>query len=63
MRLPKDLQIDEQALGISLRGNDVVLWQASKSLAAAFDLLAAMPDDFMAGGRRDAPPQAREEGL
>jgi antitoxin VapB len=60
MRLPKVLQIDEQELGIPRRGNDVVLRQAPKSLAAAFDLLAAMPDDLMAEGRQDTPPQARE---
>lgn len=28
--------------------------------AAAFDLLAGLPDDFMQDGRNDTPPQVRE---
>jgi hypothetical protein len=29
-------------------------------LAKAFDALAALPEDFMAEGRQDEPPQERE---
>mgnify|MGYP001544717024 CR=1 FL=1 len=31
------------------------------SLTEAFELLAAMPDDFFAEGRVDEPPQVRED--
>jgi antitoxin VapB len=60
VRLPKDFQIDAREVEIFRRGDEIVLRRVPKSLAAAFDLLAAMPDDFMAEGRQDAPPQARE---
>jgi hypothetical protein len=29
-------------------------------LARAFELLASLPDDFLAEGRQDMPPQHRE---
>jgi predicted outer membrane lipoprotein len=39
----------------------VVLRRVPANLASAFDLLAAMPQDFMEDGRRDSLPQTREE--
>lgn len=60
VRLPKDFQIDAREVEIFRRGDEIVLRRVPKSLAAAFDLLAAMPEDFMVEGRRDSPPQARE---
>lgn len=42
------------------RGDEVVLRRVPKNLSAAFDLLTALPDDFMAEERTDAPPQSRE---
>jgi antitoxin VapB len=59
VRLPKDFQFDTREVEIFRRGDEVILRRVSKNLAAAFDLLAAMPDDFMADGRDDAPPQPR----
>ena len=41
-------------------GGEVVLRRIPANLAKAFELLAALPDDFMAEGRVDAPPQSRE---
>jgi antitoxin VapB len=60
VRLPKDLQFDTREVEIFRRGDEVILRRIPKNLAAAFELLAAMPDDFMADGRDDAPPQPRE---
>lgn len=60
VRLPKDFQIDTREVEIFRRGDEIVLRRVPKTLAAAFELLAAMPDDFMAEGRQDAPPQTRE---
>jgi antitoxin VapB len=44
---------------ISRRGREVVLQAPKRSLAQAFEALAAMPDDFMADGRQDQKPQNR----
>lgn len=60
VRLPKDLQFDEREVEIFRRGDEVVLRRVPRNLQAAFELLAALPDDFMAEGRQDAPPQPRE---
>jgi antitoxin VapB len=60
VRLPKDFQVNTREVEIFWRGEEIVLRCVPKNLAAAFDLLTALPDDFMAEGRQDAPPQARE---
>lgn len=60
VRLPKDLQFDTREVEIFRRGEEIVLRRVPKNLAVAFDLLAALPDDFMAEGRQDTPPQSRE---
>jgi antitoxin VapB len=60
VRLPKDFQFDVREVEILRRGDEVVLRRIPTSLAAAFDLLAGLPADFMAEGRIDTPPQIRE---
>ena len=60
VRLPKEFQFDVSQVEILRRGGDVVLRRIPSNLAAAFDLLAALPDDFMRDGRNDTPPQVRE---
>ena len=60
VRLPKEFQFDVSQVEILRRGDDVVLRRIPTNLGAAFDLLAALPDDFMAEGRNDVPPQVRE---
>ena len=60
VRLPKDLQFDEREVEIFRRGDEVVLRRVPRNLKAAYDLLTSLPDDFMADGRQDAPPQRRE---
>jgi antitoxin VapB len=42
------------------QGNDIVLRERPASAVAIFDALVSMPDDFMADGRSDSPPQERE---
>ena len=42
------------------RGDEVVLRRIPANLTAAFDLLAGLPEDFMAEGRDDTLPQVRE---
>lgn len=60
VRLPKDLQFDTREVEIFRRGEEIVLRRVPKNLATAFELLAALPDDFMAEGRQDTLPQPRE---
>ncbi len=60
VRLPKDFQFNVSEVEIFRRGDEVVLRQVPDSLAVAFELLASLPEDFMAEGRQDAPPQPRE---
>ena len=60
VRLPKDFQFNVSEVEIFRRGDEVVLRQVPDSLAVAFELLASLPEDFMAECRQDAPPQPRE---
>lgn len=60
VRLPKDFQFDVSEVEILRRGDEVVLRRVPANLAAAFRLLAALPEDFMAQGRVDTPAQRRE---
>lgn len=60
VRLPKDFQFDVREVEILRRGDEVILRRVPDNLAAAFDLLASLPEDFMAEGRSDTPPQERE---
>jgi antitoxin VapB len=59
VRLPKDFQFNVSEVEIFRRGDEVVLRKVPDNLAAAFELLASLPGDFMAEGRQDAPPQPR----
>jgi len=60
VRLPKDFQFDVNEVEILRRGDEVVLRRVPANLAPAFRLLASLPEDFMAEGRVDPPPQPRE---
>ena len=60
VRLPKEFRFDVDQVEIFRRGDEVVLRPVSSNAAAIFDALAALPDDFMADGRDDMPPQERE---
>ncbi|WGS88249.1 hypothetical protein [Methylomonas sp. UP202] len=42
------------------RGDEIVLRETPINAAAIFDALSAFPEDFMAEGRDDSQPQARE---
>lgn len=60
VRLPKEFRFDTDQVEIFRQGNDIVLRQVLINAAAVFDLLSSLPDDFMAEGRQDTPPQERE---
>jgi antitoxin VapB len=60
VRLPKAFRLNADRVEIFRRGDEIVLREQPVNAAAIFDLLAELPDDFMADGRDDAPPQSRE---
>jgi len=61
VRLPKEFSVRSKKLEIFRRGNDIVLREPASGLARAFEVLTDLPDDFFADGRKDGPPQRREE--
>jgi antitoxin VapB len=61
VRLPKEFQFDAKEVEIYRRGEKVILRKKSNDLGRAYELLTRLPDDFMADGRKDIPPQQRED--
>ncbi len=60
VRLPKEFRFDVDEVEILRQGDDVILRVPQRSATVIFDALAALPEDFLAEGREDAPPQERE---
>jgi antitoxin VapB len=60
VQLPDGFQFDADEVEILRRGDEVILRKQRTTLGEAFDLLAAMPDDYFAEGRQDPPPEDRE---
>jgi antitoxin VapB len=60
VRLPKEFSVNSKELEMFRRGDEIVLREPTQGLARAFELLGDLPDDFLAEGRRDSPPQTRE---
>ena len=60
IRLPKEFRFDAAEVEIFRRGDEVILRRKSGNLVRAYELLTYLADDFMEGGRQDAPPQQRE---
>jgi antitoxin VapB len=61
VRLPKDFRLSSAEVEIFRRGDEIVLRETPRGMARAFELLAGLPDDFMADGRQDHPPQKRDD--
>ncbi|MCF8083658.1 MAG: type II toxin-antitoxin system VapB family antitoxin [Deltaproteobacteria bacterium] len=60
VRLPKEFSVRSNVLEIFRRGDEIVLREPDEGLSRAFELLTRLPDDFLADGRKDEPPQQRE---
>lgn len=58
VRLPKAFQFDVDEVEILRRGDEVILRKPHRDLSAAFELLAALPEDCFPDGRDDPPPLA-----
>lgn len=59
VRIPKEFQFEESEVEIFRRGEEIILRRRVDTLGDVLDIFAAFPDDFMAEGRQDAPPQQR----
>lgn len=60
VRLPKEFRFDANQVEIFRRGDEIILREVPANAAVIFDALAALPSDFMEGGREDLPAQERE---
>jgi antitoxin VapB len=60
VRLPKEFRFDVKEVEIFRRGDEVVLRKRKRNLKRALAILRSLPEDFMADGREDMPPQERE---
>jgi antitoxin VapB len=62
VRLPKEFRFDSSEVEISRRGDEVVLREKRRNLAAAFDALADLPEDMIDAieGMDDLSPEERE---
>lgn len=60
VRIPREFQLDVSEVEIFRRGDELVLRPKRQNLAEVLDILAGMPDDFMAEGRQDLPAQERD---
>jgi antitoxin VapB len=60
VRLPKEFRLKSKEVEIFRRGDEIVLREKGKGLAQAFEILANLPADMLAGDRDDTPPQERE---
>jgi antitoxin VapB len=57
--LPKEFRVSSQEVEIFRRGREIVLREPEKNMARAFELLCALPDDFLLD-RGQEPPQVRD---
>jgi len=48
--LPKQFQVEGQEVEICRRGGEIVMREKRKGLGRAFDIIANLPDDFLAEG-------------
>lgn len=60
VRLPKEFSVKSRELEIFRRGDEIIPREPAQGLERAFELLAELPDDFFAEGRKDTAPQNRE---
>ena len=60
VRLPKEFRFNAKDVEIFQRGDEVVLREKRFTPADALAIFASLPKDFMAEGREDSAPQARE---
>jgi len=60
VRLPKEFRFEVKEVEIFRQGNEIILRDPRQNLSKAYDAIVAMPNDFLADGLEDSPPQKRE---
>src|SRR5216110_1093918 len=60
VRLPKAFRVKSKEVEISRRGDEIVLRERTGTMARAFDLLVALPEDLTLAGRKKDKPQKRK---
>lgn len=60
VRLPKEFRFDVEQVEIFRRGDEIILRAIPSTAEGIMDILAQLPNDFMATGREDPPSQKRE---
>ena len=62
VRLPKEMRLTVDEVEVTRHGDILILRprRAAATLAAAFDALTSIGDDFLPGGRQQGEPQERE---
>ena len=60
VRLPKEFRVLGRELEIFRRGDEIILREPAKGLSRAFELLAALPADFLSEDRQDQSAQKRK---
>jgi antitoxin VapB len=61
VRLPKEFRLNSAEVEIFRRGDEIVLREKPRGMSRVFELIAGLPEDFMADGRQDDPPQKRDD--
>src|SRR5258708_26526620 len=61
VRLPKQFRVKSKEVEISRRGDENVLRERKGTMARAFDLLAALPEDLTLAGRGGGKPQENKK--
>jgi antitoxin VapB len=56
--LPPEFRISNREVEIFRRGDEIILREKPRGMARAFELIAGLPDDFMAMGVRTPRPRS-----
>ena len=58
IRLPKEFRVESRELEIlRRRGREIILREPEANMARAFDLLSALPDDFLQDRAQERPQE------
>jgi antitoxin VapB len=61
LRIPKEFHLKGKEVEIFRHDGNIVIREKNTSLLPAFELLCSLPSDFFPHGRKDTPPEKRED--
>jgi antitoxin VapB len=59
VRIPREFRLDTDRVEILRRGEEIILRKPSRNLVEVFEILTALPRDFLSRGRRQPKMQKR----